>query len=246
MEHNHQTLFKMDAIADVFKTLENTLTSAHSCTRKPIKATPRLNELVTRFIEHHMQASMRIDHGQYAFKTKTYDPCIAKLSSLSKSPIHALQANTQHSGSYVLLRLMTPLEITSFTLAVAEDEAGQAIVVQIFNQNALPGNEPMEMLSIIAIKQPRVELVAWGIFGIRVDHPSDIRYVSKYDDGLPSHWESGDNLYIKSIQELKSEATHLYRTGHYPQAADWYVLNTLAPIVHLRHITNSSQLLKGH
>ena len=167
------------------------LLEARSSKGKPFVVEYSTKDLMDFFMEHHLDAGARSILCQYSFETSPYEPCLKPLNMLRKMEICQLRLSTRHRGSFLLLRIISSVDETRTLLAVAEDEDERAILVQIFNPPETMRNRQIEIFSPIIIKEPLVELVAWGEMGIRVDHPSDLVCPSRYDRNLPLEWKRG-------------------------------------------------------
>lgn len=218
----YRTYFAVGGLEKVLLEKRKHLLDAKASKGKPILANTSSNDLVSCFMEHHLDSGTRSVLCQYSFETTPYEPCMKPVNELRKIEICQLRSSTHHRGSFLVLRLISPVDETRSLLAVAEDEDERAILIQIFNPAEALANRQIEMFSPIAIKEPLVQLVAWGEMGIRVDHPSDLICLSRYDENLPLVWKRGKpGRNNKLIDKWKSEGNKLYKAGQYVHSIDW-------------------------
>lgn len=216
-----QSFFPLEHLTDGISHMGQMINAVQDLKGRPIGMVS-MKELVGYYMQHQVSNSMKGILVQLTFETTPYEPCIHPMSSLTKTTISDLRYNTRHEGSYILLRLITGLDITGTLFAIAEDENQRVIPVQLFNQNSLPGNELLEIYSAFIVKEPLVEVVGWGEVGIRVDHASDFKCISRYSEDLPAGWKKSIKE-KRTVAQWKAVATELYKTGLYAQAVEWLV-----------------------
>ncbi|KAJ5396593.1 TPR domain protein [Penicillium cosmopolitanum] len=215
-----QSFFPLEHLTDGISHMGQMINAVQDLKGRPIGMVS-MKELVGYYMQHQVSNSMKGILVQLTFETTPYEPCIHPMSSLTKTTISDLRYNTRHEGSYILLRLITGLDITGTLFAIAEDENQRVIPVQLFNQNSLPGNELLEIYSAFIVKEPLVEVVGWGEVGIRVDHASDFKCISRYSEDLPAGWKKSIKE-KRTVAQWKAVATELYKTGLYAQAVECY------------------------
>lgn len=212
----------MDKIGEVLNQKLKLIEETETLKGHPIGPNVSRNDLVQLFMEHHMDPVRGSALCQYSFETPPYEPCAKSLSALKKIKVNDFLVGTPHRGSYILLRFITPIDRSRFLFAVAEDEDGDAILVQLFNQKYLPMANKAEMWSTFIIKEPLVDLVAWGELGVRVDHSSDVQCLADYDNDVPVRWRRGGDKEDSKLAEVwKATADNLYHRCYYEQSIDW-------------------------
>ncbi|KAK2627525.1 hypothetical protein QTJ16_003491 [Diplocarpon rosae] len=121
-----------------------------------------------------------------------YLPSVAPVKSLKKMMIDDLTLETHHRGFYLLLRLFVPpLSITA-VITLAEDETGDAVKISLYQQETADVRKSPEVLpkdTVILLKEPYFKIVGDGGYGLRVDHPTDIVYLSSDDPIFPQAWK---------------------------------------------------------
>jgi hypothetical protein len=69
-----------------------------------------------------------------SFVPPAYTPSVAAPSTLKGILIKDLTLETHHRGSYILLRAVTPTDRMTAVMAVVEDERGDVLMLQLYNQ----------------------------------------------------------------------------------------------------------------
>lgn len=215
----YQSFFSLEHLTDGIINMGEMTNAAQQLKGKLI-AKVSMKDLVDRYMQHQVPNNMRGMLVQLTFETTPYAPSIKPMSLLTNMSISELCYNTRHEGRCILLRLITKLDITGTVFAIGEDEDQRAIPIQLFNQNSLPGNEALERYSALIVKEPLVGMVGWGEVGIRIDHPSDLQYISRYNEYLPNWWKRSTKG-KRTVPQWKTVATELYKTGLFAQAAEW-------------------------
>jgi hypothetical protein len=224
---SYQSFFPLDHFTDGMTHMAEILNAVQALTGKPIGEVS-MKELIDCYVMHNASSNIKGKLVQLTFETTPYEPCTKPMSLLAKITISKLCYNTRHEGKYIFLRLITSLEKTGTVFAIAEDEHQRAIPVQLFNQTSLPGNEGLEIYSAFVVKEPLVELVGWGEVGIRVDHASDLKCISRYNEDLLVMWKKSTND-NRTVDQWKGVASELYKSGLYAQAVEWYAPATCFP-----------------
>lgn len=118
-----------------------------------------------------------------------YHPCITRFTDLKKIMLKDLRVETHHRGFHIVLRSITPPDTSGAVSAIVEDESEDIITVQLFYQEASRAHEHgFGKGSILVVKEPYLKLMDDGHSGIRVDHPSDVKYLSAGDARTPDRW----------------------------------------------------------
>ncbi|KAK3339820.1 TPR domain protein [Lasiosphaeria hispida] len=126
-----------------------------------------------------------------SFVPPPYPPCVTSVQELSKVFIDDLVLETQHRGKYLLLRCVTPQDRMTAVLAIAEDEKGDIVLLQVYHQE-LAGQTPEDILlegGVVIVKEPYFKTTSGGGYGLRVDHVSDIVFLLDNDKRIPEIWQ---------------------------------------------------------
>lgn len=130
-------------------------------------------------------------HTTTSFVPPPYPPCVVPLSNLAKTTIDDLVLETHHRGRYLLLRCVTPQDRMAAVMAIVEDENGDAILLQLYHQE-LADEVPEDILTeglVLILKEPYLKCTADGGDGLRVDHVSDVEFLSSDDERIPDIWK---------------------------------------------------------
>ena len=96
--------------------------------------------------------------------------------------------------------------------AVIEDEKGSVHNLRVYNVLA-PGKDERHVLPIgitLGIKEPYCEAATEETSGVRVDHPSDLLYLSEGDVHFPDDWRSKASKADRS-EKLKEEGNERFK-----------------------------------
>lgn len=160
-----------------------------------------------------------------SFLPPTYRPSIAPFRELNKVMFKDLVLETHHRGSYLLLKTVTPADRRTAILAIVEDEENEVLILQLYNQD--PSRAADYILSegtVLVIKEPYLKVMADGRYGIRVDHPSDVKFVPGHDRLVPPSWCKGprkrDTLRM-SAHDWRVMGNDFFSKSRYQSAIDW-------------------------
>ncbi|KAH7407333.1 hypothetical protein BKA64DRAFT_705742 [Cadophora sp. MPI-SDFR-AT-0126] len=154
-----------------------------------------------------------------------YLPSTAPVKDLKKTMINQLTLETHHRGSYLLLRLfVSPVRLTGI-ISLAEDEAGDAVTFSLYQQegeDVRPAAEILKKDSILLLKEPYFKCVGDGGYGLRVDHPTDIVWLSHNDPLVPSAWRATQIESAKNALEWKQKGNDEVKEGNFREAIEYY------------------------
>lgn len=152
-----------------------------------------------------------------------YPPSVAPLSTLKKLYIKDLQLETHHRGFYSLLRVATPTVTMTAVMAVMEDERDDGVMFQLYQQedeDHRPGEEVVQIQHICIIKEPYFKVMNDGGYGLRVDHLSDIIWLSPDDERIPLGWRARISEIGKTAEALKDEGNLALKAGKLNDAVE--------------------------
>ncbi|KAJ0333085.1 hypothetical protein KNSL1_013755 [Colletotrichum chrysophilum] len=133
---------------------------------------PPSNILVTRFMMTR-SASLARSGDQTAYSTTQvpppYPPCVRSAASLRPLPISKMKLGEHHRGKQVVIRTMTPPDRMNAVMAIAEDEEGTAVLLQLYNQ-------PEDVKADVLLPQNSVHIIKEPFFKVTTD--------GKYSDAL--------------------------------------------------------------
>lgn len=204
---------------------------------RPKDAKPR-----SKVIDDHMMQSMSMymrqlspsSNGNHmihsSFLARPYMPSVAPFQALKKMPLQDLRLETHHRGLYVLLRVVTPPTRMTAIMAVMEDEAEQAVMVQLYQQEEekyRPARVSVKKSGVCIVKEPYFKVMGDGNYGLRIDHVSDLIWLSETDDRVPLQWRPQISQLGKTAGEWKSEGNSALKSGDFFDAAEKQVLCSL-------------------
>ncbi|KAJ3941758.1 uncharacterized protein N0V96_008472 [Colletotrichum fioriniae] len=117
-----------------------------------------------------------------------YPPCVHPVNELQPLPISKMRLEEDHRGKLVIVRTMTPTDQINAIMAIAEDKAGTAVLLQLYNQPDHRVVQPDDILpegSICLIKDPFLKATTDGKYSLRVDHIDDIILLPEGDERIP-------------------------------------------------------------
>lgn len=121
-----------------------------------------------------------------------YAPSVASFKDLHKGMIRDLRLETNHRGSYLLLRFKCSAMRMNAVLNIVEDEAGTVVEFTLYMQEPEVVRAAETILkngAVIILKEPYFKVATSGSYLIRVDHPTDIVWLSEDDPELPCYGE---------------------------------------------------------
>lgn len=151
-----------------------------------------------------------------SFIPPAYLPCTTPMTELTYVAIKDLQLETHHRGSYLLLRSITPPSRMTAIMAVMEDENGDVVMLQLYQQLDEVERAAADIVNvgtILLVKEPYFKVMGDGEYGLRVDHLSDIIHLKRDDARIPDAWQlrlieverSAESLKIKgNLSMMKS------------------------------------------
>lgn len=150
-----------------------------------------------------------------------YRPSMAPVEELKKTMISRLKLETHHRGFYLVLRFYVPPIRVMSIISQVEDESGDALTLSLYQQvceDLKSAGEILKQGSVILLKEPYFKCVGDGGYGLRVDHPTDIVWLSNDDPRIPSAWsERGTNV-GKTVEDWKQEGNVHISEGKFREA----------------------------
>jgi hypothetical protein len=156
-----------------------------------------------------------------SFIPPAYHPCTTPVAMLRRVYIADLQLETHHRGGYLLLRSITPPSRMTAILAIMEDEKGDAILVQLYQQEDEVARKAVDIVNvgtILLIKEPYFKVMGDGEYGLRVDHLSDVINLDKDDTKVPQKWQPRLTEIGHTAESLKLRGNTAVREERYRDA----------------------------
>ncbi|KAF6798893.1 tpr domain protein [Colletotrichum sojae] len=154
-----------------------------------------------------------------------YLPCVESVASLQPLAISEMKLEEHHKGKRVTVRTMTQTSRINAIMAIAEDEEGTAVLLQLYNQPdeaevkaeyVLPEN------SVCIIKEPFFKVTTSGEYSLRVDHVTDIIMLPEDDERIPLKWRSTQGRILVSSEETRLEGNEAVSRQDWGQAERLY------------------------
>ncbi|KAL2866146.1 TPR domain protein [Aspergillus lucknowensis] len=204
---------------------KQTLRNAQSRKGQHLKPTKSRDEIIMQFMFQRMMASNRptdLCEIRSSFVPPAYPPSVAAMSTLQRIMINELALETHHRGYYILLRAVTPSDRMTAVMAVVEDERGDVLMLQLYNQEKdISTNGRLVEGTTILVKEPYLKIMADENYGIRVDHLSDIRFLPSHDPLVPSSW-GGQHGMDTTANCCKTKGNNHFNKAEYYLAIDCY------------------------
>lgn len=127
-----------------------------------------------------------------ALITPPYLPCSTPMTELKPVAIKNLSLETHHRGTYLLLRSITSPHRMTAIMAVMEDENGDVILLQLYQQEDESNRSPTDIVNVgtvLLVKEPYFKVMGDGEYCIRVDHLSDVIHLKRDDARMPTAWQ---------------------------------------------------------
>ncbi|KAI9049783.1 hypothetical protein LZ554_005934 [Drepanopeziza brunnea f. sp. 'monogermtubi'] len=181
-------------------------------------------------IQYKQFMALKSQKPQDTYMTATligepYLPSVAPIEALEKIPISQLKLETHHRGFYLLLRLFVqPVRMTA-VITLAEDEAGDALSFSLYQQESegvRPAAEILPKDTVLLLKEPYFKAVVDGGYGLRVDHPTDVVFLSDNDPRVPSSWRKSGDANTSKAEEWKQKGNSKVQAGKYRDAVKDY------------------------
>lgn len=137
-----------------------------------------------------------------------YLPCTSPMAELTNVVIKDLQLETHHRGTYLLLRSITPPSRMTAIMAIMEDENGDVMMLQLYQQEDESKRAAADVVNvgtILLVKEPYFKLMGDGEYGLRVDHLSDVVQIKKDDARIPKAWQPPNIPSADSAESLKAK-----------------------------------------
>lgn len=189
-------------------------------------ATPQKSrdQLVMRFNFQQLMKTKAQANGtiRSSFLPPAYPPCTSPLSKLEKVMIKRLCLETHHRDRYLLLRTITQTNTMTAVMAIVEDEAGGALMLQLYNQEQeLSGAQSLSNGTVLIVKEPYVKVMADGDYGIRVDHLSDVLFIPYFDEMVPSSWRIHVTQAGEDASSWKAKGSEHFNHDEFRSAIQW-------------------------
>jgi hypothetical protein len=143
-----------------------------------------------------------------SFVPPAYHPCIKPFADLKPIAIKNLQLETYHRGTYLLLRSMTPPYRMTAILAIMEDGNGDAVKLQIYQQEDEEVRNAADIINIgtiMIVKEPYFKVMGDGEYGVSIYHLSDVVILHETDERIPDAWKPRLTELNRSAESFKTQ-----------------------------------------
>lgn len=186
-----------------------------------------LQQLVNEFMIRNLSRSFLRAQLQHqitqSWVAPPYPPSTAALGRLQQLFLADLRLETHHRGYYILLRAATPSNVMTAVMAIMEDAHGDGVVFQLYQQkgdNYRTAHDVIQQGYLCIVKEPYFKIMNNGGYGLRVDHVTDLIWLSAIDERVPSPWKPRiSDLGIDAMQ-LKEEGNRALKAGKLYEAAE--------------------------
>ena len=130
------------------------------------------------------------------------------MAELKKVAIKDLQLETHHRGTFLLLRSITPPSRMTAIMAIMEDENGDVMMLQLYQQEDEGKRAAADIVNtgtILLVKEPYFKVMGDGEYGLRVDHLSDVVQIKEDDARIPKAWQPRIIPSANSAEALKAK-----------------------------------------
>lgn len=166
--------------------------------------------------------------NRITYITHRFPPSITPLSELGKIYIEDLRLETNHRGSYIVLRTITSPSRMAAVVSVVEDENGGCELIQLSVYNTDSGvglDDILPQGQVVIVKEPFYKLNGSGGFkigtSICVEHVSDIIYLDPDDGRVPVRWQTQGVGFGRTAAEWKDEGNVMLGNGDFYGAIKW-------------------------
>lgn len=189
----------------------------------------RPNNVPTRseIIDRYTSTALSIKEGAVLAKFNViathYPPSVASFKDLNKIMISDLILETHHRGRYLLLRFVCPAMRLSPVMNIVEDETGSVIPFALHLQQPESVKSAESILrnqAVVILKEPYFKVETDGRYEIRIDHPTDIIWLSRDDIRVPAPWRVRDTIVSESAEYWRKKGNDQVGKGDYFEAIE--------------------------
>ncbi|KAM7189141.1 SET domain containing protein [Rhypophila sp. PSN 637] len=202
--------------------------------QSPFPRVPRMlliTQFTTKLMAKNAAKATRASSKQMMLRSShtpvPYLPCTQPFANLNNIAIKDLVLETQHRGSYLLVRSVTPPDQLTALMTIVEDEEGDAIMLQLYHQvdNMCPPTMVSDTLpqgQALILKEPYLKVMANGGYGLRVDHLSDVLFLLAGDARIPKPWQQSQAAHKRPALTWKTEGNDNFRNSRFLSAITCY------------------------
>lgn len=216
--------------ADFMKRIQNAAEKASRRKGQMVREHPPKEKLITEFTMRLFKTSLREAKDEEKTTICTtqvpapYPPCIVSAEHLEAMMISDMRLETHHRGHKVTLRVLTPPDRLNAVLAIAEDEQGIAVLLQLYQQPEealVPNTEILAPGKVCIVKEPFFKATTDSTYSVRVDHLGDIIWLDEGDERIPSPWKKPKAILSGSSTGIRMQGNDAVKSE------DWAVAERL-------------------
>ncbi|WAO85930.1 Hypothetical protein NCS54_00318300 [Fusarium falciforme] len=155
----------------------------------------------------------------------SYLPCIVPAQDLEPIKITDMRLETHHRGKKVTMRVLTQPDRLLGVVALAEDEHGTAVLLQLYqlpDEALVPQTEILAPGMICIVKEPYYKQTTKGRYSVRVDHLGDIIWLSAGDERIPSRWKNSGAALNSDSTDIRTQGNHAVQNQNWAVAQRLY------------------------
>ena len=197
-----------------------------------------INDYMKTMVSSDLMGQMTLNHGEQllnsSFLPPPYLPSVTPVKDLKKILIRDMRLETHHRGFYALLRAVTPSHRMTAVLTIVEDENGDVMLLQLYQQEHEEVRSAQDIFGpkgICIVKEPYFKVASDGNYALRVDHVSDLVWLREEDERVPECWRPPIIELDKSAGDWKQEGNADFEAGNFYGAVKKYNVPSFTEIL---------------
>ncbi|KAI0595299.1 hypothetical protein F4775DRAFT_585593 [Biscogniauxia sp. FL1348] len=189
-------------------------------------------QLVIRSFMAARARSIQAGKDGYIYSRRTtqvpapYPPSVRYVDDLQPLMISRMRLEEHHRGKRATIRILTPPDRINAIMAIAEDEEGTTVLLQLYNQpdeDDVRAEDTIRPESVCIIKEPFFKATSNGnSYSIRVDHVSDIIWLLDGDERIPRKWRKPASLLDSGSQTIRVLGNNAVQVNNWGAAERMY------------------------
>ncbi|KAI0482045.1 TPR domain protein [Xylariaceae sp. FL0804] len=190
---------------------------------------PSAEQLVLTFLFKLNMSTRRVGHSGTQIATTqippAYPPCVLPARDLQPLMISAMRLETHHRGFKTLLRVLTPPNRINAVMAIAEDQEGTAVLLQLYNmpdESVVPASHTLYENRVCVVKEPFFKCTTDGSYSLRADHVTDVVWLDADDEHAPKKWRRQQPSHQRSSMEERLQGNKAVEDNAWAEAERRY------------------------
>jgi hypothetical protein len=206
---------RKDPIHNTYEEFPDELKETLQQAEKEQGQTPRSRAAREDLLQDHQWHLKFLAEGALPPRSLILPPPYPPSRTLTEEPqqirMQDLRTGSRISNQLLLVRTVTEPYIYSSTVTIAEDEDGDAARLTICNWDDSTNDPAIPKDTILVLKQPCWSKVPGGGYHIRIDHPSDLCFISAENAIVPVGWRQGrPNAQVQDAASWKKEGNMVF------------------------------------